>query len=148
MPKHLLNGSLASQPKFAFLYVVISTVAIAGVMTYSAIAGLAWWQSLLLLIGCLIGAWMTLFSFLEMHRLAPTPKNPAGGAPQEEADPYAPRTVVVAPPTGDPYPHHEDYAESSGFDQGQLTSKLPDETPFIGMFLSRRRFKKQMAGRN
>jgi len=142
--KHLVS----SEPRFAFLYVVISAVAVACVMIYSAIAGLAWWQTSLLLIGCLVGAWGTLFSFLEVRGLPQTPKNRAGEALQEYADPYLPRTVIVAPPTGEPYPHHEDYAQSSGLDQGQLTSQLPDLTPFVDRFLSRRSTKKQKAGRN
>jgi len=131
--------------RFTFLYVVISAIAIAFVMTYSGIAGLAWWQSLLMLIGCLTVGWAFLFSVLEMRRLAQKPKN-KGDEALTEANPYSPRIVAVKPPTGEPYPHHEYYAESQGFDQGQLTSQLPDSTPFIDRFLSRGREKKQKAG--
>ncbi len=143
MRKHFLSGSASGEPKFAFLYVVISTAVIAGVMTFSGIAGLAWWQSVLLLVGCLIGGWATLFSLLELRGLAQTPKDRTS---EEDADPYAARTVVVAPATGEPYPHHEDYVESQGFDQGQLTSRIPDSTPFVDRLLSRRD-KKEMAAR-
>lgn len=148
MRKQLLSGSIASEPKITFLYVVISAVAVACVMIYSGIAGLHWRQSLLLLTGGLIGAWATLFSFLEFRRIGQTPENRTREALKEYPDPYAPRIVVVAPPTGDPCPHHEDYPESQGLDQGQLTSTLPYSTPFIDRFLSRRRTKKELAGRN
>jgi len=130
--------------KFAFLYAVISVVAIGCAMTFSWIVGLAWWQAALLVIGCLIGAWATLFSLLEIQRLGAKPKS-AEEALSEEADPYASRSVVVDPPTGDPYPHHEDYAQSSGQDQGQLTSRLTGSTPFVDAILSRRRMAKQTA---
>ena len=146
MAKVLLKVSFPKERRFAFLYVVISAVAVTCVMSYSAIAGLLWWQSLLLLTGGLIGAWATLFSFLEVRRLTLDPKS-AGEALRDEEDPYAARTVVVAPPTGEPYPHHEDFPESAGFDQGQLTSQLAAETPFIERFLSRRRSEKQLAAR-
>ncbi len=146
MAKVLLKVSFPKERRFAFLYVVISAIVVACVMGYSALAGLLWWQSLLLLIGGLIGAWATLFTFLEVRRLAQD-QNSAGEALREEEDPYAPRTVVVAPPTGEPYPHHEDFPESAGFDQGQLTSKLAAETPFLERFLSRRRSEKQLAAR-
>lgn len=67
------------------------------------------------------------------------------GASEEEADPYAPRTVVVGPPTGAPYPHHEDYPESAGLEEGQLCSRLTDPTPLIEDFLNRRSKTKQKA---
>jgi hypothetical protein len=132
--------------RFAFLYVAISAPVVACVMAYSAIGGLRWWQSLLLLLGGLIGAWATVFSFLEVRRIAQTPQDRADEA-LKAATPYVSRTVVVAPPTGDPCPHHEDYPESAGFDQSQLTSRIPDETPFIERLLNRRSEKKQLAGR-
>jgi|SRR5271165_4561058 len=132
MPKHALSSvpilekSFASERRFGFLYFVISAAAIATVMTFSGIAGLAWWQSLLMgITTCGVG-WALLFSVLEMRRLG----NSEG--PKEDPDPYPARRVTVAPPTRDPYPHHEDYVESQGFDQGQLTSRIPDETPFVG----------------
>jgi hypothetical protein len=159
MHQQLLNASVAGsgkakfigvargEEKFAFLYVVISAVAVGCAMTYSFIAGLAWWQTMLVLIGGLSGAWATVFSFLEIRRLAQTPKDAADEALKEEADPYTSRAVFVEPPTGDPYPHHEDYAESAGLDQGQLTSQLPDSSPLLDTFLSRRRSQKQKVAR-
>jgi hypothetical protein len=150
MVQKLLNASVAQaekpnivgivpgQEKFAFLYVVIAAPVIACVMIYSAVAGLAWWQTLLLLIGGLIGAWGTVFSFLEVNRLNRSTKNIADEA-HADANRYSSRIVVVEPATGDPCPHHENYPESAGFDQGQLTSRLPDSMPFIDRFLNRRR---------
>ena len=42
---------------------------------------------------------------------------------------------MTAPAEGsEPYRHHEDHAESPGYDQGQLTSRLPGTTPFLGHF--------------
>ena len=159
MDKSLSNVSVAShkkakfvglvpgQEKFAFLYVAISAVAVACAMSFSGIAGLTRWQTVLLLIGCLIGAWGTVFSFLEVRRIARTATDKADEALEEGANPYRSRTVVVRPPTGEPYPHHEYFPESQGLDQGQLTSRTPGETPFIDSFLSRRRSKKQAATR-
>jgi hypothetical protein len=37
-------------------------------------------------------------------------------------------TEVAGP---EPYRHHEDHAESPGYDQGQLTSRLAGTTPFL-----------------
>ena len=138
------NVSVSSRglEKFAFLYVLLATVAVAGAVTFSWIAGLVWWQTLLVLVGALIGAWGTTFSFLETRRVAQRPDQRNNEILREDTDPYIPRKVKVAPPTGDPYPHHEDYPESAGFDQGQLTSRLPDETPFVEEFLKRRSEKK------
>lgn len=123
------------EEKFAFLYVFISAIVLGGVMTYSGIARLSWWQSLLMLFGCLIGAWATIFSFLEIYRLGRTS---AGAAPEVFEKEAPSRPLPVAPPTGEPYPHHEYFAESAGFDQGQLTSRLPDATPLIEALLHRR----------
>jgi hypothetical protein len=133
---HVARG----EEKFAFLYVVIAAGAIASAMVYSAIAGLSWLQNLLLLVGCLIVGWAILFSVLEVRRIASTPKNRGEAAFKED---YPDRIVTVEPPTGDPYPHHEDYPQSAGFDQGQLTSRIPNSTPFMDRFLNRQRSKKQ-----
>jgi hypothetical protein len=43
--------------------------------------------------------------------------------------------AITEPPVGsEPYFHHEDHAESAGYDQGQLTSRLPGTTPFLEHF--------------
>ncbi len=139
-------GIAAGNERFAFLYVVIAAGATASAMIYSGIVGLAWWQSLLAVIGAVVVGCAVLFSVLEVRRLAQTP-NEAAKALEEASNPYSARTVVVDPPTADPYPHHEDYAQSSGFDQGQLTSRIADTTPFINRFGTRGRKEKQAAGR-
>jgi hypothetical protein len=132
MQKHALSSvpilekSFASERRFGFLYAEISAAAIATVMIFSGIAGLAWSQSLLMGIGTCGVGWAVLFTVLEMRRLGNS------GGPKEDPDPYPSRTLIVAPPTEDPYPHHEDYVESQGFDQGQLTARLPDALPFLG----------------
>lgn len=138
-------GIARGKEKFAFLYGSTAAVTATCVITYSLIARLVWWQSLLLLIVCLFGVWMIVFSFLEVYRATRNAKNTASEALDADTDPYASRTVTVGPPTGEPYPHHEDYAESPGLDQGQLTSQLPDWTPFMGRFPNLRRDKKQKA---
>ena len=137
-------GIVRGEEKFAFLYVVISAVAVGCAMTYSWIAGLALLPTVLVLTGALIGAWATLFSVLEVRRLNQTPKNSTEGI-AEEADPYASRAVAVGPPADEPCPHHEEYPESPGFDQGQRTSRLSGTTPLIDTFLDRQRNRKQKA---
>ena len=81
---------------------------------------------------------MTLFSLLEFTGVAENARRAEDGL-KSEPDPYAPRQITVAPPTGEPYPHHEDHPESAGLDQGQLTSRLSETTPLIDLFLNRRR---------
>jgi hypothetical protein len=59
---------------------------------------------------------------------------------EELIDPDAGRRVIIEPSTGHPYPHHEHIAGSAGFDQGQLTSRLPDAA--LGMRFAWKRHKK------
>ena len=157
MDKQLSNASVAGRERtkflgivpgherFAFLYAVIAAGAIASAMIYSGLTGLTLWQTGLALIGAVVVGWAILFSVLEVRRLAQTPDEAAKEL-EEASNPYTSRTVVVEPPTADPYPHHEDYVQSSGFDQGQLTSRIPDSTPFIDRFLRRRRAPVEKAG--
>lgn len=43
--------------------------------------------------------------------------------------------AITEPPAGsEPYFHHEDHAESPGYDEGQLLSRLPETTPFFEHF--------------
>lgn len=133
-------------PRFAFLYLVASAVALGCAMTYSWIANLGTWQTVLLVAGCLIGAWATVFTVLGFLGVAQTEES-ADEAFKDEPDPYGPRSLVVEPPTGEPYPHHEDHVESAGFDQGQLTSRLTGSTPFVDIFQSRRPKEKPKAVR-
>lgn len=120
-------GIARGKEKFAFLYGVATAITITCVIAFSLIANLKLWQGLLLLVGCLFVACALIFHFLEMYRTSHPAMGPAEGA----SDPYFSRTVSVAPPTKEPYPHHEDFKESAGFDQGQLTARIPGSTPFI-----------------
>ena len=140
-----IAGIVSGQEKFTFIYVVLSAVAITCVVAYSLIASLGWLQSSLLFIGSLLVAWAIAFSFLEVRRAARIAKNGAEEPSKVEADLYASRSVAVAPPTRDPYPHHEDYVESQGFDQGQLTARIPDSTPLIPKSLRPRSDKEKVA---
>jgi len=121
---HVTRG----KEKFAFLYGVAAAVTITIVAIYSLVASLTWFQGLMLLAGCLLVIWTLVYSVLEMHS---RDREEGSATRLEQPDPYGPRKVVIAPPTGEPYPHHETYAESAGFDQGQLTSRIPGSTPFI-----------------
>src|SRR5689334_25302367 len=100
-----LSVSTRGLEKCAFVYVVVATIAIGSAMTFSWIIRLGWWHTALVVVGALLFAYGIGFSFIEMRRLAQTPKERASEILFEETDPYPPRTVVVAPPTGDPYPH-------------------------------------------
>jgi hypothetical protein len=114
-----------------FIFVVASAIAITSITLYSLVAGFSRFETLFLLIGSLIVIWAMIFSFFEVRRIASRSKSISE---HEEIDPDAPYVVVVGPPTGNPYPHHEEHAESAGFDQGQLTSRLPD-LPYIRLRL-------------
>lgn len=107
-----------------FTFVVVSAVAITCITLYSLVAGFSRAETLFLLIGCLIVIWAILFSFFEVYRIAARSKRITGS--DELIDPDAPRKIIVEPPTGEATPHHESHAGSEGFDQGQLTSRLPD----------------------
>jgi hypothetical protein len=128
------------QEKFTFLYVAISAVAVTCAIAYSLFAGLTFLHGALLIAGCLLVGWAFVYNFMEVRR-ATLAKKPGEPAPTEP-DPYGPHTVVTAAPTGDSYPHHEDYTESQGFDQSQLTARIPDQTPYPTGLFSRRRQKK------
>lgn len=140
MKRHLAD------PRFSFLYLVISAVAVGGGLAYSALVGLGKWHTTLLLTGALLGAWETLFTFLEIFRIARGPNDKTDERLQEE-NPYGPHSVVVLPPTGDACPHHEDYPESAGLTEEQLLFRTPDRTPFIEDFLDRRAQRKQKTAR-
>jgi hypothetical protein len=126
--------------RIAFTYAVATAVPVTGIVLYSLIADWSRSQTLLLLIGSLIVVWAIVFSFLEVGAIAARSKNITD--PDEVVDPDAPRRVMVAPPTGEPYPHHEHHVGSAGLDQGQLTSRLPDHTPSLGSLLRGARPKK------
>jgi hypothetical protein len=125
--------------KFTFLYVAISAVAVTCAIVYSLFAGLTFLHGSLLIAGCLVVGWAFVYNFMEVRRA----KLAGKGEPLPlEPDPYGPHQVLTAPPTGDSYPHHEAYVESQGFDQSQLTARIPDQTPYPTGFFARRREKK------
>jgi hypothetical protein len=112
--------------RVAFTFVVASASAITCITLYSLIAGFSRFETVFLLVGCLIVIWAMIFSFFEVRRIA---SGSNSIAEREAPDPDVSRVIVAGPPTGQPYPHHEHYPESAGFDQGQLTSRLPDQPP-------------------
>ncbi|MGP0076289.1 MAG: hypothetical protein ACLPWF_30605 [Bryobacteraceae bacterium] len=109
--------------RVTFTFVVASAVVITGITLYSLMAAFTRSETLLLLTGCLILIWAMIFTFFEVRRIAARSKSISE---RQQMDPDASCIVIVEPPTGHPYPHHEDQAGSAGFDQGQLTSRLPD----------------------
>ncbi|HUA20783.1 MAG TPA: hypothetical protein VMU80_11690 [Bryobacteraceae bacterium] len=113
---------------------IVAVISFVGVL--SMLAGLAWPQFILAAIGACFLIWTIFFTLYEFRRITRTPRE------TEEID-QSPRTelriVIVEPPTGEPYPHHEHHAESPGQDQGQLTSRLPGSTPLVDVLLRGRR---------
>ena len=127
------------QEKFTFLYVAISALAVTCAIAYSLFAGLTFLHGSLLIAGCLVVGWAFVYNFMEVRRATWARKEVVSTEP----DPYGPHKVVTAPPTGDAYPHHEAYVESPGFDQSQLTARIPDQTPYPTGLFARRRGKNQ-----
>jgi hypothetical protein len=113
--------------RVAFTFVVASAIAITCITLYCLMAGFTRSEALFLLIGSLIVIWAMIFSFFEVRRIASRSKTISEC---DETDPDGSRVVIVQPPTGHPYPHHEEHVESAGLDQGQLTSRLPEMPPF------------------
>ncbi len=111
--------------RVAFTFGVISAIVISCITLYSLTAGLSWFEALFLLLGSLAVIWAVIFSFFEVGRIASRSKS-ISRREEESIDPDARRKVIIEPSTGHPYPHHEHIAGSAGFDQGQLTSRLPD----------------------
>lgn len=142
LERRTFAGVFPRERRLAFLYAVIAAAAVAFVMTISGVAGLYWWQSVLMLIGTVVVGWAVLFSVLEIGRLGKGKDQPEE---LDDVDAYPSRRIVVAPPTCDACVHHEDYVESRGFDQGQLTSRIPDGTPFIEEMLRGRAKKETVA---
>ena len=125
----MLNGVIITRQgsRVAFTFVAVSAIVLTVVTLYSLIAGLRWFEALFLLLGLLAVIWAILFSLFEVRRIAD--RSPSIGGEIAGVDPDAPRTVVVEPPIGHPYPHHEHIEGSAGFDQGQLTARCPDLPP-------------------
>ena len=131
-------GVGTGQERFAFLYVVVAAVIVAAVMTFTSVAGLGWPHRALMLIGCTIVGCAVLFSALEFRRLSQSEQQRSEDRVDAARTAYPSGTAAVEPPTGEACPHHEDHMESPGFDQGQLTSQLPEDTPLIPELLGGR----------
>lgn len=116
--------------RLAFVYGVVTALAVTAIILYSLVAGWSWRQSLILTIGVLAILWALMFSLLEVKRISSRSRSILG--PKEAVDPDASRRVTVGPPTGEALPHHEFHPGSPGMDQGQLTANLPDAVPFVG----------------
>jgi hypothetical protein len=101
-----------------FVFGVVTAVVLTCLGMYSLIAGLTAMQTLLLLSGSLIVTWTILFTVLEILRLAGRSRI------VEDEDLEIPRVLIVQPSTGDPYPHHEHYAE-----KGRTGSGAADFAP-------------------
>lgn len=119
----------------AFVYVVANAITLSCAITYALVAHLAWWQNLLLTAGSVIFVSMVVFSYLEVARLGRISRSSTASPVEEDVEVM--RVVVVEPPTGAPYPHHEDHDGSQGQDQGQLTSRLAGSTPLVDLLAKR-----------
>ena len=100
-------------------------------------AGLSWQQCLILIFGvsCLVGG--IVFTLLEMHRLTHPPTGGSAPSPATKAATVLRRIVVRSWQSIDPLPHHENYPECPGQDQGQRTSNLPGSTPLLEAIAAR-----------
>jgi hypothetical protein len=125
--------------RVAFTFAVISAVVASCITVYGLAAGFSAFEGVFLGVGCMIVLWAIIFSFFEVQRIARRSKRISGNA--SGIDPDAPRVVIVEPPTGHPYPHHETHDGSPGLDQGQLTTQSPDMSPFSELFHWRRKQK-------
>jgi len=124
--------------RVVFPYAVVFAVMVSFIAGFGMMAGMNVWEILLWCIGACLVIGGIIFTFFEVRRLAGISKSTQELAREEaEADRMSRHTVVVEGPTGHPYPHHEDFAESAGSDQGQLTSRSPEATPVIGKLLDR-----------
>ena len=126
-----------------FLYVVLTAIALTGIVLYSLTEKLSWSQIMLLSAGSLLVIWAIVFTFVEVQRIAGQSQKSIVQSFDEADDWDLPRRVVVEPPTDEPCPHHEDHAGSEGLDQGQLTSQLSGTTPLIAELRDRAQRKKR-----
>ena len=124
-----MNVSMSKRKtsRMIFTYGVITALALTGIILFVLIAGWSFRQAIWLTVGVLVVVWTIIFSFMETHRIAAHSKSITG--PKDLVDPDAPRELIVEPPTGEPEEHHEFHKGSPGLDQGQLTSRLPDQLP-------------------
>ena len=115
-----------------FPYLIVFAVVVTLIAGFGMVVGLNGWETLLWSVGVCLVIGAGIFTYCEVRRLAGISKSNAELAREEdEVDRIAQHTVIVEPPTGEPYPHHEDHLQSEGFDQGQLTSRMPSPTPLV-----------------
>lgn len=120
----------SGEEKFTFLCGALSAIGVACAIAYSMFARLSWPQGWIVSIGGGLVGFAIAFVFSELYRSGGSQKTRAA-EPANKPDVYASRSVSANPSTGEAYPHHEDYTESQGFDQGQLTARIPGSTPFF-----------------
>jgi hypothetical protein len=110
-----------------FVYMIVVAITATCCIVLSMVAGLSTGQTLSLTIGGSALVWAAVFTLVKFNGAWKTNQFQGPGA-----DLNIKRVVIVEPPTGEPYPHHEDHAGSEGKDQGQLTCHLPGSTPLVG----------------
>lgn len=123
--------------RMVFAYVLVLLPVVVLIAGFGMMAGLPGRETLLwAFAGCLlVGA--AIFTFFEVRRIASAKNGVERACEEEDVEQYTEHVLVVAPGTGEPYPHHETQAGSAGFDQGQLTSRIPDSTPLLGDLLEK-----------
>jgi hypothetical protein len=122
--------------RIVFPYAMVFAAMLSLIAGFGMMAGMRAWEVLLWSVGACLVVGLIIFTFFEVRRLAGISLSTEQLA-REEAEADRMNIVVVEGPTSDACPHHEDYIESAGFDQGQLTSRTPEGTPFIEDFLRR-----------
>lgn len=114
-------------PYLLFFSAIVTLIA-----GFGMVVGMHGWETVLWAIGVCLVVGAAIFTYCEVRRLAGISRsNEELAREEDEADRRVQHGVIVQPPTADPYPHHEDHHESQGFDQGQLTSRIPSPTPLV-----------------
>jgi len=127
------KSTASNQADVAFQFE--ATLAIVAVATLAFIiglvAGLSWQECVTLIIGvsCLLGG--IVFTLIEMHRLTHPPTSRRSPPPSTKAATVLRKIVARSWQSVDPLPHHENYPECPGQDQGQRTSNIPGSTPLL-----------------
>jgi len=125
-------------PGFEELLAMIAAATVA--LIFGLVGGVSWGKYLLLMGGgaAIIGAFVYTFrAMCSAGRIRPANgiDQPENRLPQRRVHlqprPGGETQEAFGQPTSEPYPHHENYPESAGQDQGQLTSHLPGSTPLV-----------------
>jgi hypothetical protein len=119
---------------FEYLLPMVAAAAVA--LIFSLLVAVSW-PVCLMLMGAgaaLVGG--VAFTFFQMHSLglpqkARAPDRVVRSAAESKLRTQRQMLVKQAACEYEPCPHHENYPESPGEDQGQLTSHLPGSTPFF-----------------